>query len=203
MNQREFYEQLTKIRKIASVKEPKALEKALEAEVSAVVLSTGNIGIIKRYVDLYRSHRTPVFLHLERIGGISHDKEGIAFLAHYVKPDGIVTTRNSVIKLAKLQGLLTIQRLFLVDSDSIKSGLQSVQETQPDAIEIMPALLPEFIALYREQVDIPIIAGGLIRERTQMIQALQYGAVAVSMGNHQLWKENLTDGTDFMPALRP
>lgn len=193
MKQAEWYERLKKYKKIASIKEPKSIEMALEADVSAVVLSIGNIGIIKRYVDLFKSQDIPVFLHLERIGGISYDREGIAFLAQYVKPTGIVTTRNSLVKLAKKRGLLTIQRLFLVDSDSIKSGIQSVRETEPDAVEIMPALLPEFIMEYKKEMDRTIIAGGLIQNKDQMIRALQHGAIAVSCGNYQLWKENLTN----------
>lgn len=201
MDQAAFYERLTRYKIIASVKEPKSLEKAAEARVSAAVLSIGNIGSIKRYVDFFKTHAMPVFLHVDRIGGISHDREGVAFLAQYVKPAGIVTTRNTLIKLAKKQGLLTIQRLFLVDSDSIKSGLQSVQETQPDAVEIMPALLPEFIQEYRRELELPIIAGGLIRKREQMEQALRHGAIAVSVGDHRLWKENLTDETIQLPSV--
>lgn len=193
MKQAEWYERLKKYKKIASIKEPKSIEMALEADVGAVVLSIGNIGIIKRYVDLFKSQDIPLFLHLERIGGISYDKEGMAFLAQYVKPTGIVTTRNSLVKLAKKRGLLTIQRLFLVDSDSIKSGIQSVRETEPDAVEIMPALLPEFIMEYKKEIDNTIIAGGLLQNKEQMIRALQHGAMAVSSGNCELWKENLTN----------
>jgi glycerol uptake operon antiterminator len=201
LNQAQFYERLSRYKMIASVKEAKWLEQAAEAEVSAVVLSVGNIGVIKRYVDFFKAHDLPVFLHLERIGGISYDREGVAFLAQYVKPSGIVTTRNTLIKLAKKQGLLTIQRLFLVDSDSIKSGLQSVRETQPDAVEIMPALLPECIQAYRQELDLPIITGGLIRKREQMEVALRHGAIAVSVGSHPLWKENLTDETMPLPSV--
>lgn len=190
MNQTEFHDRLAQFRLIASVKEAKHLERAAEANVSAAVLSIGNIGVIKGYVDFFKSREIPVFLHLERIGGISYDREGIAFLAHYVKPDGIVTTRNTLVKLAKKQGLLTIQRLFLVDSDSLKSGLQSVQDTQPDAVELMPALLPAYIEEYRSVLDTPIIAGGLLRKREQMEEVLQHGATAVSVGSPSLWKES-------------
>ncbi|MGD8190688.1 glycerol-3-phosphate responsive antiterminator [Brevibacillus ginsengisoli] len=193
MNKADFLKGLTEHRLIASVKEPKYLEKAAEAQVGAVVLSIGNIRVIKNYVDFFRGHSRPVFLHLERIGGISYDREGLAFLAQHVKPDGIVTTRNTLIKLAKKYELLTIQRLFLVDSDAVKSGLESVQETQPDAVEIMPALIPEYIEEYCRELQVPIIAGGLITKREQMVKALQHGAIAVSVGSHQLWKESLVD----------
>lgn len=191
--QSQFYDRLINIKKIAAIKEPKYLEKALEVELSAVVLSIGNIGVIKTYVDLFKSLNFPVFLHMERIGGISQDKEGINFIANYIKPTGIVSTRNNHIIEAKKHRLLTIQRVFLVDSDAIKSGLQSVKNTQPDAIELMPALVTELIAEFRQQVLPPIIAGGLIRTREQMIEAIKHGATAVSMGNYQLWRENLSN----------
>lgn len=198
MTQAEFYARLELYKMIASVKEAKYLEKAAEANLSAAVLSIGNIGVIKGYVDFFKSQKIPVFLHLERIGGISYDREGVAYIAQHVKPDGIVTTRNTLVKLAKKQGLLTIQRLFLVDSDALKSGLQSVQETQPDAVELMPALLPEFIEEYRRLLDIPIIAGGLIRKSEQMVEALHHGATAVSVGSPPLWKESFVDDSSFV-----
>ncbi|WP_368784322.1 glycerol-3-phosphate responsive antiterminator, partial [Acinetobacter baumannii] len=75
---------------------------------------------------MYKAQGIPVFVHAERIGGMSQDKEGVAFLARCVKPDGIVTTRHSLIKQAKKQGLLTVQRFFLVDSDAMTAILQSV-----------------------------------------------------------------------------
>ncbi|ERI09078.1 glycerol-3-phosphate responsive antiterminator [Aneurinibacillus aneurinilyticus ATCC 12856] len=187
----DFYAELEASRKIASIKDEKFLEKALDADVGAVVLSIGNIGNITRYVQLYKSHGIFVFVHPERIGGMSQDKEGIAFLARCVKPDGIVTTRNSLIKQAKKHGLLTIQRFFLVDSDAIKSSLESVRETAPDAVEIMPGLLPEFITEFRRHICVPVIAGGLLSNRNQMVKALRNGAIAVSMGNHRLWREKV------------
>lgn len=201
MNRTDFYTKLANSRKIASIKDERLLEKALEADVGSVVLSVGNVGNIARYVQLYKAKGIPVFVHPERIGGMSQDKEGIAFLARCVRPDGIVTTRNSLIKQAKKQGLLTVQRFFLIDSDAITSIKNSVQETEPDAIEIMPALLPEFITEFRSQLSIPIIAGGLLSNRQQMNEALHYGAIAVSMGNHRLWKEKMKNERYPLPAV--
>ncbi len=61
MNQAQFYERLSRYKMIASVKEAKCLEKAAKAELSAVVPSVGNIGIIKRYIDFFKEHHLPVF----------------------------------------------------------------------------------------------------------------------------------------------
>jgi glycerol-3-phosphate responsive antiterminator len=38
-------------------------------------------------------------------------------------------------------------------------------------------------------VDIPVIAGGLITERRQVIDALSAGAIGVSTGSQPLWLE--------------
>ncbi len=187
MKQNEFYKRLEHYRIIASVKNFKSMDKALGSQIGAAVLSIGNIGVIKQYVDLFKMRGIPVFIHMERIGGISCDREGITFLAQYVKPDGIVTTKNSLIKIAKKLDLLAIQRVFLIDSESIGSGILSVQEAGPDAVELMPALLPEFIQVYKKEVGCPIIAGGLIASRDQMNSAVENGAIAVSIGNRNLW----------------
>jgi len=168
------------------------LEKALDHELSGVFLLTGNIATIKRYVDFYKSNHLFVFLHLEKIGGLLPDKEGLSFIANYVKPTGIISTKKSHIKEVKKLGLLTIQRLFLVDSDALTHGISSFQEGIPDAIELMPGLIPEIVTQVKRLTDIPIITGGLIQNREQMIKAVNSGAVAVSTGNPDLWGVNIT-----------
>lgn len=195
----DFNRRLTEDRLIASIKDPKSLDQFLETNIQSAFLLTGNISVIKRYVDLLKKHNRFVFLHIEKIPGISYDREGLKFIARYVKPTGIVTTKSSLIQLAKKEGLLTIQRLFLVDTDAVKNGLQTVNEIQPDALEIMPALLPEMIMKLRKETACPIITGGLIHNQSQIDDALQSGAVAVSTGRPWLWKaqqkQKLTQNT--------
>lgn len=184
----EFTRRLTEDRLIASIKDPKSLDQFLETNIQSAFLLTGNISVIKRYVDLLKKHNRFVFLHIEKIPGISYDREGLQFIARYVKPTGIVTTKSSLIHLAKKEGLLTIQRLFLVDTDAVKNGLKTVNEIQPDALELMPALLPEMIIKLRNETSCPIITGGLIHNQIQIDAALQSGALAVSTGRPWLWK---------------
>ena len=80
-----------------------------------------------------------------------------------MKPTGIVTTKSSLIQLAKQEGLLTIQRLFLIDPDAVHNGLKSTKEIQPDALEVMPGLIPEMIQQLKKETDLPLITGGLIK----------------------------------------
>lgn len=191
MTKEEFYARLEATRKVASVKQPKHMEKAVEQDVSGVFLLTGNIGVIKRYVDFYKAHGLFVFIHFEKIGGLQADREGLQFIANYVKPTGIISTKSTIIKLAKKHDLLTVQRLFLIDSDALENGLSSFTETKPDAIELMPGLLPEMIEKVKKRTSIPIITGGLLESPEQMQAAIAHGAIAVSTGNPKLWGASL------------
>ncbi|TRY25660.1 glycerol-3-phosphate responsive antiterminator, partial [Geobacillus sp. LEMMJ02] len=101
---------------------------------------------------------------------------------------GIVSTKSTLIQLAKKEKLWTIQRLFLVDTDAVENGLQTIQQVMPDALEVMPGIVPDMVEHLVKQINIPVITGGLIQNRDQMIEALQKGAQAVSTGNPALWK---------------
>ncbi|MGE1115366.1 glycerol-3-phosphate responsive antiterminator [Priestia megaterium] len=185
----DFLQQLGQDRLIASIKSPKNLERFLETEIQAAFLLTGNISVIKRYVDLLKQHNRMVFLHIEKIPGISYDREGLKFLAKFVKPTGIVTTKSSLINYAKQEGLVAIQRLFLVDTDAVAQGLKTVQNIKPDALELMPGLIPEMIEKIVKKTSIPIITGGLIQNESHIQAALKAGATAVSTGKSWLWKK--------------
>lgn len=128
-------------------------------------------------------------MHLEKIPGISYDREGLRFIAKFVRPTGIVTTKSSLIQLAKNEGLLTIQRLFLIDSDALANGLKAVNEIEPHALEIMPGLIPEMIRKVKHETDVPIITGGLIQNAGHIEEALESGALAASTGRAWLWKK--------------
>lgn len=193
MTGKTFVQTLENDRMIAAVKEPKYLEKALSSDIGIIFLLTGNIGVIKKYVDLFQKHGRRVFVHLEKIGGLSTDREGVEFLARFIQPDGIITTRKSMVKLAASFNLLTVQRIFLVDTDAVSRGLESVRQNEPDAVEVMPGLIPEMIEEIRQLTDIPLITGGLLKKREHMVNALKHGAMAVSTGSPHLWKQKLSD----------
>ncbi|MGA9286920.1 MAG: glycerol-3-phosphate responsive antiterminator [Anaerobacillus sp.] len=184
-----FIERLKDDRMIAAIKDPKSFDRFIESDLQSAFLLMGNISVIKRYVDKLKKHDRHVFLHIEKIPGISYDKEGLKFISKFVKPTGIVTTKSSLIQLAKQEELLTIQRLFLIDTDAVHNGLKSTKEIQPDALEVMPGLIPEMIQQLKKETDLPLITGGLIQNTSHIEQALASGAEAVSTGRSWLWKK--------------
>jgi len=188
MNQvNEAIKQIGREQMIASIKSPKQIEAFLQSDVTTTFLMMGTLNTLDRYVAHLKREQRTVFLHAERISGISLDRDGIDYLAKRVGADGIVTTKASVLQHAKRAGLMTVQRLFLVDSDAVESGLQLAETHQPDAIEVMPGLIPSVVETIRERVPFPIVTGGMIRQTIDVHRALDHGAFAVSTGDERLW----------------
>lgn len=172
---------------IAAVQSESKFEIALQSHVNIVFLLTGSILNVADLVDRAKQANKHVFLHMEFIEGISADKTGVAHVAQNVMPTGIISTRNSLIKMAKEMGLMTIQRVFLIDRNAIKKIISIDERGIPDAIEVMPGLMPSIISEITELTTLPIIAGGLVSRREEVDQALRAGALAVSTGTRMLW----------------
>ncbi len=128
-----------------------------------------------------------VFIHIDLADGIGKDKSGINWLKK-LGADGIISTRTQLIRAAHDSELLAIQRFFILDSKGMHSISETICNANPDLIEIMPGVIPKALNLFSEQ-GIPVIAGGLIETKQEATKALSSGAVAVSTGKKELWKE--------------
>src|SRR5690606_9583345 len=101
------------------------------------------------------------------------------------------STRVAVIRKAKQNGVLAIQRLFLIDSGALDTSVELAGQARPDLIEVLPGLLPRWIREVRERTGVPVIAGGLIRTREEAAMALEAGAAAVTTSRPDLWDEHI------------
>ena len=59
--------------------------------------------------------------------------------------------------------------------------------SRPDFIEVLPGVMPKVLRKIAKVSRIPMIAGGLVTDREDVIQALSAGAVAVSTTNREVW----------------
>jgi len=59
---------------------------------------------------------------------------------------------------------------------------------RPDIIEILPGLMPKVIKRVCSLVKVPVIAGGLISDKEDVMEALAAGAISVSTTNPMVWK---------------
>jgi glycerol uptake operon antiterminator len=172
---------------IPAIRRLKDFENALQSEHKWIVFLETRLGQLKSLVDYARRADKKVLIHIDLIQGLKADEYGVEFLVHEVKPDGILSTRVSVLELVKKQRLLAIQRLFLLDSLSLENNVKSSKRIKADYIEVLPGTLPEVMKEIYEKTEIPIIAGGLIRTKEDVHAALATGAVAISTSNKKLW----------------
>ena len=59
---------------------------------------------------------------------------------------------------------------------------------RPDTLEILPGLMPKIITRVSRMAKVPIIAGGLISEKEDVVAALAAGAISVSSTNPRVWE---------------
>ena len=62
-----------------------------------------------------------------------------------------------------------------------------MEQTRPDFIEILPGLMPRIISNLKKEVGHRVIAGGLISQKEDILNALDAGATAISTTNSELW----------------
>ena len=58
---------------------------------------------------------------------------------------------------------------------------------KPDYVEILPGVIPRVIAELAHGMNTPLIAGGLIKTKEEVVAALGAGAVAVSTTAESVW----------------
>jgi len=172
---------------IAAVRDTEALKKALQSPCEIIFLLSGSIFDLSSSVNMVHENDKSVFVHVDLVDGFSKDATALSYIQQTVQPDGILTTRNGLVKAAKELGLPVIQRFFMIDSLSIETAVKAVHTSRPDAIEIMPGILPGIIGTFHERVDVPIIGGGLVSNKEEIITCLGAGAMGVSTSAQALW----------------
>lgn len=58
----------------------------------------------------------------------------------------------------------------------------------PSAVEVMPGVASKVIKSLEKEVGLPIIAGGLINTKKEVMEALASGAMAISTTEKKLWE---------------
>lgn len=172
---------------LPAVRSMRAFEKLIGSEYDEVVVLDMHIGHLESHIKTIKSHGFKVFLHLDLIKGLSVDTEALEFIHQKFKPTGVVTTRGRVIRRAKSLGIRTILRVFIIDSSAIEKSINLIKQTSPDSIEVLPGVVPKIIHLLSNELDVDVIAGGLIETNEEVNNAIQAGAKYVTTSNRKLW----------------
>lgn len=171
---------------IAAVRTNDNLLRAASSDVKIVFHLSPNILTLEENIKILHNAGKKLFLHMDLADGIGKDRSAIEYIKK-LGVDGIISTRSNIIKYARELGVFTVQRFFIVDSQSVLTTIDTLKSSKAQMIEVMPGM-SKAIKRLKESVDVPIIAGGLIETEEEALEILKSGASAISTGNELLWK---------------
>lgn len=167
-----------------------SLQDAKDAAASSVeigILLGGRIPELRHAVQIMRDKGKKAFVHLDLAGGLKKDEEAVQLLATLVKPDGIMTTKSSLIRTIRELGLVAGQRCFILDTQSYQVAVKTARACQPDFVELMPGLMPTVVTNFCRDTEFRVVAGGLVTSVFEAQQVFAAGASGISTSSKSLW----------------
>lgn len=191
MNQ-EFYDAVEANPVIAAVKNDAGLQAAVEMEeIQVIFVLYGDVCTIPEILERIKAAGKKAMVHIDLIVGLSAKEISVEFIARQTRADGIITTKPALVRRAKELGIFAVLRFFVIDSLALKN-IENLEmqcgTSRPDFIEVLPGVMPKVLGRIAKVSRIPMIAGGLITEKEDVIAALSVGAIAVSSTNQDVWK---------------
>lgn len=191
MKNREFINKIEINPIIAAVKNDEGLETALTEDVEIIFVLYGDICTIPGIVKKIKQAGKVAMVHVDLITGLNNSKDVcLDFIKNNTEADGIITTKSNLIAHAKELELNTVLRYFILDSMALQNIEKQAKSSgvRPDIIEFLPGIvLPKMIKRINKVSRVPIIAGGLIADKEDVMNALDAGALAISTTNEMVW----------------
>ena len=172
---------------IASIKDEDGLRAVLHAPCPVVFVLFGSVMTIHSIVATLKSAGKTVFVDVDLLDGFSSKPIAVDFLKAHTQTDGVMSTKSIMVRAAKAASLMAVHRLFLVDSFSYNNLSKQVKISEPDAIMILPGCMPRVISWVRDDTNLPLIAGGLVCDKEDVMAALGAGASAIASSNRAVW----------------
>ena len=169
---------------IAAVKDDEGVDACLKSESQVVFILYGDICTIPEIVSKVKAAGKLAVVHLDLIHGLASKNIAADFIKKYTEADGVISTKPTIIHRAKELGMLTVLRVFLIDSMAYENV-----KTQPDVVEVLPGMMPKVIGKICKDLPVPVIAGGMIREKEDVMALLKAGVTSVSSTNPEIWFE--------------
>ncbi len=151
------------------------LAAALESECEVVFFLFGTILSIAGLVQRVKAAGKVALVHADLVEGLGNREIAVDALKALCVPDGIISTRPPLVRRARHLKLITVQRAFILDSMSISSLAGQLSVGKPDFIEVLPGIMPRVITEISERYATPVIAGGLIKYKDDVLAALRAG----------------------------
>jgi glycerol uptake operon antiterminator len=174
-------------RVLPAIRKIRDVDDLVASELHYVVFLDLHLGQVQALAKLMRQRGKKILLHADLIQGLKNDQYAAEFLCQQIRPDGLISTRADVLKTAKQHEVLAIQRLFLLDTIALETSFQLARKVEPDYIEVLPGVIPQYVDIVKQETGIPVIAGGLMKSAADMERALGAGAEAITTSRKELW----------------
>lgn len=185
---KEFYDTIAENPVIAAIKDCEGLELCCKNEdIRVVFILFGDICSISDIVKKIKDADKIAMIHVDLVNGLGSKEVVVDFIKNNTLADGIISTKPALIKRAKELGMYTVLRHFMIDSMALENIQHSQYNVKPDFFEILPGVMPKMIKQICQMTKIPIIAGGLITDKEDVLGALSAGAISVSTTNPDVW----------------
>jgi glycerol uptake operon antiterminator len=179
---------LQRSRIIPAIRGPEYIKAALASPSVIVWLLYGTPLTLPEIVRQVRSAGKLPVANLDLLTGFAQDADGIELLAAEGVA-GVVSTRQSALRAARAQGIIAVQRTFIVDSIAVNNIIRALQHFLPDAVELLPAAAAQFCVstLRTAQPQLPIIATGLVTTMRQVDDLIRCGVSSAATSDVSLW----------------
>ena len=148
---------------LPAVKDTGRLEACLAQPAGVVFLLCGDILNIDRLIDRVHQAGKYAVVHADLVAGLAPREIAVDFL-HRCGADGIISTRPMLLRRGR----------------ETEGGM-------PDVIEILPGTLCKVLRRLSRELPVPLIAGGLLSDKADVLAALGAGALCVSASDESLW----------------
>lgn len=171
---------------IPAIKNEAGLDAVLNADSQIVFILYGSILNIADIIEKITASGKMAFVNIDLLEGFASKEIVVQYIRKNTQARGILSSKAQMIKAAKEMGFYTVHRLFIIDSFSFDNLGKQIAISQPDYLEILPGW-PRLISWVMETTNIPIISGGLICCKEDVIAALKAGARAICSTNPEVW----------------
>jgi glycerol uptake operon antiterminator len=175
----------------AAIKSSEDMQVALNSDALLLFVLKGDAFQLDPLVNQAHQHGKGLVVHIDLVSGIGKDRAGIQYL-HQIGVDAVITSRSQLVSAGRAEGLITIQRLLLLDDSALESGVRTIARATPDFVEILPGIIfPEVAPTLQQLLPGPFIAGGFIRTAADVARIQAAGGILSSSSTYQLWYRTL------------
>ncbi|NMA17428.1 MAG: glycerol-3-phosphate responsive antiterminator [Clostridiaceae bacterium] len=175
---------------ILAVKDTDRLDQLLGGSHDVIFILSGNICTLPNIVKKIHERNKIAIVHVDLIDGFAPREVVVDYIKKEVGADGIISTRPKLLKRGKELKLFTILRFFLLDSMALDNVKHTINQCEPDLVEVLPGIVTRYFREVAKIVQCPVIAGGLIKTPQDVLDALEGGAVAISASTFSLGEIN-------------